>query len=85
MSRERIVTVVGNPEGIAMGESITRAERILKAMNLPPQYTYVFTGQAKTLGETGYYFLVAFTLSITFMYLILAAQFERAGCSRSRS
>ena len=59
-----------------MGESITRAERILKGMNLPPQYTYVFTGQAKTLGETGYYFLIAFALSITFMYLILAAQFE---------
>ncbi len=76
MSRERIVTVVGNPEGIALGEAITRAERILKGMNLPPQYSYVFTGQAKTLGETGYYFLVAFTLSITFMYLILAAQFE---------
>ena len=76
LSRERIVTVVGNPEGIALGEAITRAERILKEMNLPPQYTYVFTGQAKTLGETGYYFMVAFALSITFMYLILAAQFE---------
>jgi HAE1 family hydrophobic/amphiphilic exporter-1 len=76
MSRERIVTVVGNPEGIAMGEAIARAERILKRMNLPPQYSYVFTGQAKTLGETGYYFMVAFALSITFMYLILAAQFE---------
>jgi HAE1 family hydrophobic/amphiphilic exporter-1 len=45
-------------------------------MDLPPQYTYIFTGQAKTLGETGYYFMVAFALSITFMYLILAAQFE---------
>ena len=45
-------------------------------MNLPPQYSYIFTGQAKTLGETGYYFMIAFTLSITFMYLILAAQFE---------
>ncbi len=62
LSRERIVTVVGNPEGIALGEAITQAERILKEMNLPPQYSYVFTGQAKTLGETGYYFLVAFTL-----------------------
>ena len=45
-------------------------------MKLPPQYRYVFTGQAKTLGETGYYFLIAFGLSITFMYMILAAQFE---------
>ena len=76
LSRERIVTVVGNPEGIALGEAIDRAEQVLKKMNLPSQYSYVFTGQAKTLGETGYYFVVAFTLSITFMYLILAAQFE---------
>ncbi len=76
LGRERIVTVLGNPEAIAMGDAIDRAEKILKGMNLPPQYTYVFSGQAKTLGETGYYFLIAFALSITFMYLILAAQFE---------
>ena len=30
----------------------------------------------KTLGETGYYFLIAFGLSLLFMYMILAAQFE---------
>jgi HAE1 family hydrophobic/amphiphilic exporter-1 len=76
LGRERIVTVVGNPEGIAMGEAISRADAILKGMRLPPQYSYVFTGQAKTLGETGYYFMVAFALSVTFMFLILAAQFE---------
>jgi hydrophobic/amphiphilic exporter-1 (mainly G- bacteria), HAE1 family len=76
LGRERIVTVLGNPEGIALGDAVDRAEKILKRMNLPPQYSYIFTGQAKTLGETGYYFLIAFTLSITFMYLILAAQFE---------
>jgi HAE1 family hydrophobic/amphiphilic exporter-1 len=76
LGRERIVTVLGNPEGIALGDAVDRAEKILKGMNLPPQYSYIFTGQAKTLGETGYYFLVAFALSITFMFLILAAQFE---------
>ncbi|HKI17070.1 MAG TPA: efflux RND transporter permease subunit, partial [Isosphaeraceae bacterium] len=76
LGRERIVTVVGNPEGIALGDAVARAERALKSIKLPPQYSYVFTGQAKTLGETGYYFMVAFALSITFMYLILAAQFE---------
>jgi HAE1 family hydrophobic/amphiphilic exporter-1 len=76
LSRERIVTVLGNPESIPLGEAVARAEKILNEMHLPPQYSYVFTGQAKTLGETGYYFMVAFLLSITFMYLILAAQFE---------
>ena len=76
LGRERIVTVLGNPEGIALGDAVDRAERVLKGMELPPQYSYIFTGQAKTLGETGHYFLIAFGLSITFMYLILAAQFE---------
>ncbi|WP_422931301.1 efflux RND transporter permease subunit [Singulisphaera sp. PoT] len=76
LSRERIVTVLGNPEGIPLGEAVTRTEAILKSMNLPKQYSYVFTGQAKTMGETGKYFLIAFGLSVLFMYLILAAQFE---------
>jgi HAE1 family hydrophobic/amphiphilic exporter-1 len=76
LGRERIVTVLANPEGIPLGEAVSRAEKILQEMHLPPQYSYLFTGQAKTLGETGYYFMVAFLLSITFMYLILAAQFE---------
>jgi len=40
------------------------------------QYSYILSGQAKTMAETGYYFVIAFVLSITFMYLILAAQFE---------
>lgn len=76
LSRERIVTVVGNPDTIPLGEAVNRAETILKEMKLPPQYSYHFTGQAKTMGETGYYFMVAFGLSILFMYMILAAQFE---------
>jgi len=76
LTRERIVTVLGNPEGIPLGEAVSRADAILKEMNLPKQYSYVFTGQAKTMGETGYYFMIAFGLSILFMYLILSAQFE---------
>ncbi|WP_435007676.1 efflux RND transporter permease subunit [Tundrisphaera lichenicola] len=74
--RQRIVTVLGNPEGIALGEAVDRATAILEKMNMPKDYSYVFSGQAKTLGETGKYFIIAFALSIVFMYLILAAQFE---------
>jgi len=76
LSRERIVTVLGNPEGIQLGEAVSQTEEILKSMNLPKQYSYIFTGQAKTMGETGKYFLIAFGLSALLMYMILAAQFE---------
>ncbi|SIO66701.1 hydrophobic/amphiphilic exporter-1, HAE1 family [Singulisphaera sp. GP187] len=76
LTRERIVTVLGNPEGIPLGEAVSRADAILKEMNLPKQYSYIFSGQAKTMGETGYYFMIAFGLSILFMYMILSAQFE---------
>ncbi|MBX6313541.1 MAG: efflux RND transporter permease subunit [Isosphaeraceae bacterium] len=76
LNRERIVTVLGNPEAIPLGEAVNRAVAILKKMDLPPQYSYVLSGQAKTMAETGYYFAIAFILSIVFMYLILAAQFE---------
>jgi HAE1 family hydrophobic/amphiphilic exporter-1 len=74
--RQRIVTVLGNPEGIALGQAVTEANKIVADMHLPPQYGIAVSGQAKTLAETGYYFAIAFILSITFMYLILAAQFE---------
>jgi hydrophobic/amphiphilic exporter-1 (mainly G- bacteria), HAE1 family len=74
--RQRIVTVLGNPEGIQLGEAVDRATAILTRMDMPKDYGFVFSGQAKTMGETGKYFLIAFALSIVFMYLILAAQFE---------
>ncbi|MGE5756886.1 MAG: efflux RND transporter permease subunit, partial [Planctomycetaceae bacterium] len=76
LGRRRIVTVLGNPEGIPLGQAVQRAETILREMKLPPQYSFEFSGQARTMGETGYYFAIAFGLSILFMYLILAAQFE---------
>jgi HAE1 family hydrophobic/amphiphilic exporter-1 len=74
--RQRIVTVVANPESIPLGDAVSRARKILEEINLPPAYSFEFTGQAKTMGETGYFFMIAFCLSILFMYLILAAQFE---------
>jgi HAE1 family hydrophobic/amphiphilic exporter-1 len=76
LNRERIVTVLGNPEGIVLGDAVAVAQGILEDMDLPPGYGYVLTGQAKTLAETAYYFAIAFVLSIVFMFLILAAQFE---------
>ena len=74
--RQRTVTILANPEGVSLSEAVEKAKQILKDMNLPPQYEVDFSGQSKTLGETAYYFMVALVLSILFMYMILAAQFE---------
>ncbi|WZO98860.1 efflux RND transporter permease subunit [Isosphaeraceae bacterium EP7] len=76
LGRQRIVTVLGNPDGMTLGDAVEKTRAILEKMDMPPQYTYEFSGQAKTLGETAYYFIIAFVLSVLFMYLILAAQFE---------
>jgi HAE1 family hydrophobic/amphiphilic exporter-1 len=75
-NRQRTVTILANPDRISLLDAQREAQQILAAMNLPPQYEAHFLGQSKTLAETGYYFLVALGLSILFMYLILAAQFE---------
>ncbi|HEY1603354.1 MAG TPA: efflux RND transporter permease subunit [Pirellulales bacterium] len=74
--RQRLVTVLANPDGIALNDVQQRTEALLAEMQLPPSYSYTFGGQAETLAETGYYLLIAFVMSILFMYLILAAQFE---------
>ncbi len=57
-------------------EAVQFANKAVEEMKLPPGYGVVVGGQGKMLAETGYYFVVALALSTTFMYLILAAQFE---------
>jgi HAE1 family hydrophobic/amphiphilic exporter-1 len=76
MNRQRTVTLLAHPEEISLNDAVQRAKEIAAALNMPPGYETIFGGQAKMLGETGYYFMVALVLSILFMYLILAAQFE---------
>jgi hydrophobic/amphiphilic exporter-1 (mainly G- bacteria), HAE1 family len=59
-----------------LNEAVQYANRVVEEMQLDPEYQIVFGGQADMLAETAYYFMVALVLSVTFMYLILAAQFE---------
>lgn len=75
-NRQRTVTILGHPDGRSLNDAVIRARAIIKEMNLPPDYEVTLGGQAKMLGETGYYFMVALILSVLFMYMILAAQFE---------
>jgi HAE1 family hydrophobic/amphiphilic exporter-1 len=76
LGRQRTVTLLAHPEDVSLNEAIQHAQAIAREMNLPPGYEITFGGQAKMVGETGYYFMIALGLSVLFMYLILAAQFE---------
>lgn len=74
--RQRKVTIVANLENLALSEAIVHIEKLLADLDLPPTYKAEFGGRAKALGETGSNFAIAFILSLLFMYMILAAQFE---------
>ena len=71
-------TVLGNPEGIPTGRGRRRRGReILEAMDLPPRLlVHPHAARPRRWARPAYYFLIAFGLSIIFMYMILAAQFE---------
>ena len=77
ISRQRQVMLTAN---MAPGHSAqTVMDKLVqntKALNMPPQYQSGFTGRSREQGRAFKNFMVAFLLSIIFMYLILAAQFE---------
>lgn len=76
LNRQRTVTLMAHPDRVSLNSAVQYANKCVAEMNLPPDYGIVYGGQADMLNETAYYFMVALGLSLTFMFLILAAQFE---------
>jgi HAE1 family hydrophobic/amphiphilic exporter-1 len=66
-------SVVG---GQSLSEVLAVADNTVKELNMPPGYRSGTIGRSKELGRAGASFVIAFLLSIIFMYMILAAQFE---------
>jgi HAE1 family hydrophobic/amphiphilic exporter-1 len=62
--------------GYALADRIEALRQAVVEMKLPPGYTTRVSGRARELEKTFVEFAWAFLLSIVFMYMILAAQFE---------
>ncbi|MBI5587941.1 MAG: efflux RND transporter permease subunit [Deltaproteobacteria bacterium] len=75
-SQERQITVISNLFGKPLGEAMVDAGKAIKELNLPPEYSTTFLGRGKLMKEAFFNFLIAFVLSLIFIYMVLAAQFE---------
>ena len=76
LNNQRQITIVSNLDGLPLGTAIEQVGRFVKEADLPPGYAPMALGRAKVFAETGLNFAMAFLLSLIFMYMILAAQFE---------
>ncbi len=76
-ARQRQVTVYCNLLPTASQANIQNAiVSEFEKLNVGGEYRGVFSGRSRELGRAAQNFLLAFLLSLVFMYLILAAQFE---------
>jgi hydrophobic/amphiphilic exporter-1 (mainly G- bacteria), HAE1 family len=77
LSRQRQVTLFANMVPNASQSVIqTAIQEAYDELRPGPDYRGAFSGRSRELGRTAQSFMMAFALSLIFMYLILAAQFE---------
>jgi HAE1 family hydrophobic/amphiphilic exporter-1 len=76
-NRQRQIMITGN---ITRGQSMSSVLEILNKsvdeLNMPSTYRSGTVGQSKEFGRAAANYAIALVLSIVFMYMILAAQFE---------
>jgi len=77
ISRQRQVMLTANmAPGYSTQTVMDALVKDTKDLKMPPEYSSGFTGRSREQGRAFANFMFAFLLSIIFMYLILAAQFE---------
>jgi HAE1 family hydrophobic/amphiphilic exporter-1 len=77
LDRERLASVRASvAPGYALADRIEALRGAAADMHLPAAYTTTVSGRARELERTFTEFVWAFILSIIFMYMILASQFE---------
>jgi HAE1 family hydrophobic/amphiphilic exporter-1 len=75
-ARQRKISLVANLAGMPTNIAQQTFQNTFAELKTGPQYALIASGRAKTQNESNAAFLMAFSFSLIFMYMILAAQFE---------
>jgi multidrug efflux pump subunit AcrB len=77
LNRQRQVSLYANPAvGVGDSQVSDALVSIINAEHLPSEYKAAPAGTTKEMVRVGQSFLLAFVMSLIFMYLVLAAQFD---------
>ena len=77
LDRQRLVGIRANvAPGYALADRLPEMFKAAEALNMPAAYTTTVIGRGREFERTLTEFLLAFALSVVFMYMILASQFE---------
>jgi HAE1 family hydrophobic/amphiphilic exporter-1 len=76
-NRQRQILITAN---LVKGQSLSNVLEVLNKtvedLRMPPEYSAGLFGRSKEFGRAAKSYVLAFVLSIVFMYMVLAAQFE---------
>lgn len=72
----REVAISGNVSGRSAGEVSNDIKAVMGTIDLPPGYSYKFSGSTKDMAESFAYAISALLMAIVFIYMILASQFK---------
>ena len=76
LAQERSITIISNLYELPLADSFREAYAVVRKQQMPPEYGIVTSGRGKLLQEAIQNFLIALALSLAFIYIVLAAQFE---------
>jgi hydrophobic/amphiphilic exporter-1 (mainly G- bacteria), HAE1 family len=76
LAQERSITIISNLYELPLADSFREAYAAVRKQQMPPEYGIVTSGRGKLLQESIQNFLIALVLSLAFIYIVLAAQFE---------
>jgi hydrophobic/amphiphilic exporter-1 (mainly G- bacteria), HAE1 family len=75
-NRQRNIQMNAGLDGVPLGDAVAAVREKVAELNMKPGYALVFSGSARQLAQASNDFAIAILLAVTFIYMVLASQFN---------